>query len=282
MKNRLVQRALITATVAAACALAGAVQAQALTKPVSEGSFSFAGDQGEYITGGASHSFTPQDGLTIDGTRDETTVFLHTSSNWSVDLRRLDSQPLTVGTYVSDGTPGTASVRFGGPERHCDRGTGQFTITDIVWGANGYVQKLDATFEFRCLNATAAVRGEVHVDNPVGPTPQEITATISPAGTYDPPSGAAVINGTVTCATSGKVGLRGQVTQDAGASRGTYSTSVDCTPGAPVAWTASVRPEFSAPFHAGAADVITLYSAWDDWYQNSLVGRQDAVVQLAA
>jgi hypothetical protein len=77
---------------------------------------------------------------------------------------------LVTGTYsaahrypFNGNGPGLALYGNG---RGCNTVTGSFTIIDAVLGAQGYVQKFDATFVQHCEGGTSAASGQVHISNP--------------------------------------------------------------------------------------------------------------------
>ena len=85
--------------------------------------------------------------------------------------------------------------------------TGSFTVTKAVFGAGGYVQNFDATFEQHCEDGSTAARGEVHISNApaqpatsaVAPNPattRATTATTQPRTTNTPAGAQPGITGT--------------------------------------------------------------------------------------
>jgi hypothetical protein len=174
--------------------VAGAADAQT----VSTGTLSFSGDSGDYISQGKAYSYSISkgDGLTVsssNGSLVSVSVNAYNGDWWTLDIDAPGTAVLAPGTYTEahrypfNGTgPG---LDLSGNGRGCNTLTGSFTVTKAVFGAQGYVQNFDATFEEHCEGGTPAVRGEVHISNPPAPpapTPKR-TATTSPrAATASP------------------------------------------------------------------------------------------------
>jgi len=85
---------------------------------------------------------------------------------WGLDLAAPQGQQLKTGTYSNAArygfqAPAAPGLAFAGNGRFCNTLTGQFTITDLVFAADGSVQRLAASFEQHCEGAGAALRGNV-------------------------------------------------------------------------------------------------------------------------
>jgi len=59
--------------------------------------------------------------------------------------------------------PAVPGLSFSGDGRGCNTVSGQFTITDAVFGTDGSVQRFAASFEQHCDGAGPALRGNVSV-----------------------------------------------------------------------------------------------------------------------
>lgn len=278
----------IAALAMAAGAVLGAVPASA--QPVTNGSLSFSGDPGDYISGGQSYAYSTANGdrLTVGGNGNHIGVSVtgYNGDWWSLDLAAPTGQTLAPGTYdratrypFHGAGPG---LDLSGNGRGCNRLTGTFTIQNIALGPNGYVQTLDATYEQHCEGAEPALRGEVHIDNPPPPAQLSLDLAVSTDGQASTINGRAYINGTVTCNVPVKVTVAGLVTQVKRRVliRGSYSTVADCTPGAPVAWSASADPTGTTPFQRGQAEVKATASATDPQYGNIVSVDKTTVVTL--
>jgi hypothetical protein len=86
--------------------------------------------------------------------------------NWTLDLAAPQGQQLGPGTYLNATrypfqAPTVPGLSFSGDGRGCNMLSGQFTITDVVYGADGSIQRLIANFEQHCEGGGAALRGTV-------------------------------------------------------------------------------------------------------------------------
>jgi Bacterial Ig-like domain (group 2) len=135
---------------------------------------SFVSDTGDYIGQGwtllheaPTSTFTP----TIDAPRNHLAVGIIGSDglrtlNWSLDLAAPQGQQLVPGTYLNATlwpfqAPTVPGLSFSGDGRGCNTLSGQFTVTDAVYAADGSVQRFSATFEQHCEGAGAALRGQI-------------------------------------------------------------------------------------------------------------------------
>jgi hypothetical protein len=269
--------------------LAGtAAQAQTVTS----GSLSISGDAGDYISGGQSSSYSTdnKDQLTVFGSADHRSVEVSVNGAkgdwWTLDLVAPTGAALAPGTYQATRAPfngAGAGLSLSGDGRGCNTLTGTFTVTDVTFGPNGYVQTLDATYEQHCEGGTAAARGAVHIANPAAPPVLTLGLGVSVKGTASTVDGKAGVNGTVTCNKPTQVAVSGQVQQlnNKVIVRGTYSTSVACVPGKRAAWSVKVDPVGTTPFRAGAASVAAQASATDSDYGTTQTATDTVVVQLA-
>ncbi|MEU2747398.1 hypothetical protein ABZ613_14100 [Streptomyces collinus] len=300
MNLSLPRRVLGRATTTLALALAMATGttgllsgAEAHALPVTEGSFSFGGDEGDYISGGQSHAYatTSQDRMNVSGDTGNRVVTVSVDGAngdwWTLNLGAPSGKSLTPGTYTgatrypfNEGTePG---LSLSGNGRGCNQLTGTFTVSAVEFGPQGYVKKLDATFVQHCEGGTAAARGEVHIENPAPPAELGLGLDIALAGTASSLNGKATINGTVSCNKPVQVTVAGDVTQvkKRDLIRGSFSTSVACTPGAPVAWTGKAAPTGSVPFQKGDVEVEGRATATDPDYSRPVTVGETVAVRL--
>lgn len=290
----------LTAVCALTLAFAGATTgllngpaAQAQT--VSDGSLSFSGDTGDYISSGQSYAYSAaaKDRLDVYASTDDNHVNVSvTGANgdwWYLDLAAPAGQALAPGDYTgatrypfnSAPAPG---LSVDGNGRGCNTLTGSFSISDVTFGPNGYVEKLDATYEQHCEGGTAALRGEVHIANPAPPAELGLGVSVALKGTASTLDGKATISGTVTCNEPVKVAVSGNVTQVARKVliKGSYATTVDCDPKAPAnTWTAAADPTGTTPFQKGDVEVNTRATATDPNYGKTVTATQTAVVSLS-
>ncbi|GAA1842895.1 hypothetical protein [Asanoa iriomotensis] len=169
--------------------VAGPAEAQT----VKSGSLSFSGDNGDYITQGDSWAYSTGngDGLTVSSSNGSTVAVSVNAYNgdwWTLTFDAPGTQQLTARTYSAahrypfNGTgPG---LDLSGEGRGCNELTGSFTVTKAIFGADGYVQAFDATFEQHCEGGTPAAKGRVHIANATAPR----TSTAKPQTTTTKPS----------------------------------------------------------------------------------------------
>ncbi|NEA99304.1 hypothetical protein [Streptomyces sp. SID13726] len=293
------RRALARATATLALALAMATgttgllagtEAHAL--PVTEGSFSFSGDEGDYISGGGSYAYTAsQDRMNVSADTANKAVSVSVDGAngdwWTLDLAAPSGQVLKPGTYTgatrypfNEGAePG---LSLSGNGRGCNQLTGTFTVSAVEFGPQGYVKKLDAAFEQHCEGGTPAARGEIHIENPAPPAELGLGLDIALNGTASSLNGKATFHGTVSCNKPVQVTVAGDVTQvkKRDLIRGSYSTSVSCTPGAPVAWTGTAVPTGSVPFQKGDVEVEGRATATDPDYGRAVTVSETVAVRL--
>lgn len=179
--------ALSLAAAAGGVLVAGTAHAQKVTT----GSLKFSGDSGDYISQGKSWSYSTGKGdeLTVSSSSGSTvsiSVNAYNGDWWTLTFDAPGTQVLVPRTYTGahrhpfNGTgPG---LSLSGEGRGCNELTGSFTVIKAVFGANGYVQTFDATFEQHCEGGSPAARGEVHISNPAPPREAET----KPAATSRP------------------------------------------------------------------------------------------------
>ncbi|MFD8236221.1 hypothetical protein ACFV20_30620 [Streptomyces sp. NPDC059696] len=297
LPSRVLGRAVTTLALAltmatATTGLLSGIEAQAL--PVTEGSFNFSGDEGDYISGGKSYAYTTasQDRMNVSGSSDHRVVSVSVRAAngdwWSLDLAAPSGTSLTTGTYTgatrypfhSGSEPG---LSLDGNGRGCNQLTGTFTISALEFGPQGYVKKLDATFVQHCEHSLPAARGEVHIENPAPPAELGLGLDVAVAGTASSLNGKATFHGTVSCNKPVRVSVGGDVTQvkKRDLIRGSFSASVSCTPGAPVAWTATAVPTGSVPFQKGDVEVEGRATATDPDYEQPVTVGETVAVRLS-
>ncbi|MER5636673.1 hypothetical protein ABT095_06950 [Kitasatospora sp. NPDC002227] len=256
---------------------------------VTSGSLSFSGD--DWIGGGQSYNFTTdnKDQLNVSASDDHRSVEVSVNGAqgdwWTLDLVAPTGSQLTPGTYQATRSPfngAGAGLSLFGDGRGCNTLTGNFTVTNIVFGPHGYVQTLDASFEEHCEGGTAGTTGQVHIANPTPPPVLTLGLGVSVNGTASTVDGKAAINGTVTCNKPTTVAVNGAVSQlnHKTIVRGVYSATVDCVPGAPVTWTVKADPSGTVPFQQGDASVTAQASAPDADYNTYETASATVVTHL--
>jgi len=284
---------ILAAAVALTAMLSGLLVASpARAQTVESGSLSFSGDPGDYITGGASYSYSTANGDAISVSSDANalvsiSVNAYNGDWWYLDISAPSGQTLVPGTYTDahrypfNGTgPGLSLVGNG---RGCNALTGSFTVINAVFGPNNYVQTFDATFEQHCEGFPEAARGEVHIANPPPPPALALQLVVATDGTASTLNGNATVHGTVSCTAPATVNLSGSVIQVVKRVivRGSFTYQIACTPGAPVPWTATAAPEGTTPFQKGDAEVRTQVSAYDTQYGNYVTASDTSSVRLS-
>ncbi|WP_405586166.1 hypothetical protein [Streptomyces sp. NBC_01190] len=287
-----------TSVLALAAALAtgttGLLTGTAQAATVASGSLSFSGDPGDYISGGGSYAYATiaRDGFDASASTDDRVVSVSVSGAngdwWYLDLAAPAGEVLAPGTYTgatrypfNEGAePG---LSLDGNGRGCNTLTGEFTIDDVVFGPEGYLKTLDATYEQHCEGGTSALRGEVHIANPEPPAALDLGLAVAVDGTASALDGNATVHGTVSCNKPVQVTAAGDITQvkQRQLIRGSYTTSVACVPGAPVAWTATALPTGSVPFQKGKVEVKAQATALDPDYGQYVTANQTVTVTLA-
>jgi hypothetical protein len=275
--------------VAVAGSLLGAAPAHA--QPVEAGTVEFSGDPDDFITGGLKYSYVAGvDELTVSAGADNSVVSIRVNGangdGWFLDFDAPLSQPLVPGTYpdanrypFNGAGPG---LSLSGNGRGCNTLTGTFTVLDASFGPNGYVEAFHATFEQHCEGGEPAARGEVHITNPPPPPELDLDLSVSTDGEANVINGRAVLHGTVSCNKPTSVQVDGTVVQVKRRTliTGTYATQVDCTPGSPIPWTASARPNGTTPFTRGLVEAETRATGHDADYGRSVTVNTTTVVQL--
>ncbi len=261
--------------------------------PVTEGSFAFSGDEGDWISGGQSYAYSTasQDRMDISADTANNSVRLGLDGAngdwWSLDLAAPSGETLAPGTYTGAtrhpfNEPTEPGLSLSGNGRGCNTLTGEFTIADVEFGPQGYVKKLDATFEQHCEGGTTASRGEIHINNPAPPAQLDLGLAVALEGTASTLNGKATLHGTVNCNKPVRVDVSGDVTQVKSQRliRGSFNTSVPCTPGTPAAWTATAVPTGDIPFQRGDVEVEARATATDPDYALPVTVSETVAVRL--
>ncbi|MEU4876647.1 hypothetical protein [Streptomyces sp. NPDC021608] len=266
---------------------------QAHALPVTQGSFAFGGDEGDYISGGRSYAYATASQDRMDVSADDAGNAVHLQLNgangdwWSLDLAAPSGRVLAPGVYTGAtrhpfNGPNEPGLDLSGNGRGCNTLTGEFTVADVEFGPQGYVRKLDATFEQHCEGGVAAARGEVHIDNPAPPAPLDLGLAVALDGTASALNGKAALHGTVSCTKPVRVDVAGDVTQVKRQKliRGSFTASVACTPGAPRAWSATAVPTGDTPFQRGDVEVEARAAATDPDYGRAVTAAETVAVHL--
>ena len=258
--------------VAAALAALTAIPAMAQT----DGHLRLDSEPGDYVGGGQSLSFdssTAAFSTFYDGSQLTVTVFPFAGSFWSVVLGAPPGQPLVPGVYEGAvrsafRPPGQPGIDVFGDGRGCNQTSGRFVVSEAVYGPNNYVQQFTATFEQHCESSTApALFGEVRVTNPPPPPALELSVEVV-RGFTNRITGAATLQGTVSCNKPADVSINGTLTQRVTrirVARGSFNVSVHCeAPGA--SWQATVSDPTGLAFLRRYAELAIQASAFDPAY----------------
>lgn len=252
----------------------------AQARPV-EGSLAISGDPDDYVSGGQSYAYSSATGAEIDlfGSTAEYYIELRAANGdiWYVNFDPPTGQTLAPGTYQDTNEVDGARLSVTRPGYNCAELTGSFTITNLVAGPSNYLQTLDVVFEQHCDGATAALRGEFHVQNPPPPPPLELGVTLTAKGTVGR-DGRATVSGTVTCNRPAAVWVSGYVRQAAGESSG-ITEDLACTPGVAVRWQFTADP-YDFRFRPGNAQVRVSATGYDEPYDESVTAEAAGTVRL--
>jgi hypothetical protein len=268
--RRVLGATLLAGLVTAAGLLTTTVAAQAQT--VSAGTFTMTGDDGDYITGGSTYSYDTAAGdrLSINADSELRGVSLSIDGAngdwWTMDLKAPEGKQLAVGSYPNATrapfSGAGAGIDISGNGRGCNTIEGSFEVADVSFGPQGYVERLDATFEQHCEGGPAALRGRVVIGNPPPPPALQYSVTPAADGLFSKLNGKATVNGTVTCNADTTVHLTGLLTQVKQKTiiRGPISATIACVKGQPANWSATADPTGTTPFQRGKAELTG--SAW--------------------
>jgi hypothetical protein len=151
-------------------------------------SLAFVSEPGDPIGQGATHSFT--DATTARQSQNQILVTARDgTSEYQLVLRAPEGQPLRRGVYEAavlaswDAPADRPAMHFYGDNRGCGTVDGRFEIEQIRFGAFGYVEKLEASFEQRCNGSGATLWGDVIVNNPRKPPAMRVLVRALPIAT---------------------------------------------------------------------------------------------------
>jgi hypothetical protein len=260
---------------------------------VSSGSLSFSGDPGDWISGGQSYAYNTANGdqLSVFSSTDNRHVGISVNAFngdwWYLDFEAPLGQGLVPGTYLNatrypfnGAGPG---LSLDGNGRGCNTLTGSFTVTNAVYGINGYVQTFDATFEQHCEGGVTAARGEVHIANPAPPPPLDLKVVVATDGTASTLDGNATVHGTVSCNKATTVYVNATVVEVVKRVliRGSFNVQLNCTPGTSIPWSGTAVPNGTTPFQKGDAEVQTQAQGYDVDYGGYVTVSGSTAVSLS-
>jgi hypothetical protein len=183
---------------------------------------------------------------------------------------------LLPGTYYGTTFPSDtahAGLYFSGYENGCQDAPGTLTITDIVLGPRGYVQKLEAHWEQHCVyGSTSAQFGQVSIDNPPPPPPMTFELVPDSAAALDKTTNVATVAGSVRCSAPSTANISGELFQEPGSSKNkAYASFYIHVPCGPVAsrWSAQVESRTATPLAQGLAKFELVADAPDLAYFES-------------
>ena len=255
-----------------------------------EGTFlSFSSQPGDYIGGGQSRTFTPNDSqfssMVGQENREIAVSVFPSGSFWFLHMAAPAGQQLLPGVYQGATrwpfqAPPTPGLDFSGDGRGCNTSTGRFEVLEAVYASFGYVERFHATFEQHCEGGEPALFGEIQIVNPP-PPPLTLELTLDRKGAVQRVRGTATVRGTIKCSQATTVQLSGTVTQRA--SRlvlvtGSFGISTQCST-TPIPWSATVAGS-GAPFNAGPAQVDATASAFDPTFGVPVTAQSSALIQL--
>ena len=143
-------------------------------------------DPGDYIGQGRTYLFTPTDGAFSGQTGNNNYVrigFDGGTNWWSLTFQAANGAVLAPGIYEGATrwpfqSPTAPGLDVSGTGRGCNQSSGRFVVFEVVYGANGTVQRFAAEFEQHCEHVTPALRGSIRynasaspamfIDTPVG------------------------------------------------------------------------------------------------------------------
>ena len=285
------RRAVPLALVAALAVLL--LPSSASAQPAESASLTMVSDPGDYIGQGLTWSYATEAGdqftTSTNGNHVSVAVTGYNGDWWYLDFDAPIDHTLTAGTTYAGATRypfngGGPGLSVDGEGRGCNELTGTFTVTEAVFGGpdSSYLERFAATFEQHCEGAEPALRGEVRIVNSPAPQPLELGFDVDEDATFSRLNGRATVQGTVTCSEPADVTVNGTVTQVKRRTiiTGPFSTSVGCTPGAPVAWQATATPGGPTPFQRGDAEVEATARAYDAVFGRSVEVSETQVVRL--
>lgn len=188
-----------------------------------EVSLSFVSEEGDWVGGGQSMTFTDADtNFTYRAQNNGNLISVSLNQNnyehwFYLDMRAPSGLPLTVGSYegatrwpfMAFDVPG---LNFSGDGRGCNQLGGNFQIHALGYAADGTIEHLDATWEQHCEFRTPALLGEVLIDNRPPMPPLEIALTVDSQATTAR-NAPTIVTGSITCNVQAEVSLQGTISQ---------------------------------------------------------------------
>lgn len=249
-------------------------------------SLTMTSDAGDWVGGGRSYSYADS-GFTANSNGNWVGISLNAANGdwWYLDFSAPAGQTLAPGTYSgatrypfqAPTEPGLSVVGNGAG---CNTVTGTFTVTEVDFGPNNYLERFGTTFEQHCEGGVPALRGEVHIVNPPAPQPLTIDVGLAGKGSVNRHTGATTVSGTVTCSQPSSVTVNGSLSQRANrttVSSGFFSVQVACS-STPTAWQATVSS--AVPFNPGTAQLDATASAFDAAFGQNVTVSSSAEIRL--
>jgi hypothetical protein len=248
----------------------------------------FSGDPGDYISGGQTYNY--QEYVTGAASSDNNSVSVNAilpnyDHWWYLNMAAPAGQKLVPGSYVGavrypfqEGGPG---FDLSGDGRGCNTSQSTFTVTQAVYGAYGYLQDFEATYEQHCEGMEPALMGSVSIHNPPPPPAMVFSLELNPAGTVKRQTGVATVSGKVVCSAATTAQVSGIVSQRAGRfaiASGNFYINVPCST-TPTTWSANVT-SYGTPFNAGQAQADVQGNAYDPAYGGFAHDAVSTVVNL--
>ncbi|HEV2750809.1 MAG TPA: hypothetical protein VGV12_09840 [Gemmatimonadales bacterium] len=125
-------------------------------------------DTGDYIGGGGTHTYTPQNStISVTAGADDVSIRVFGDQTWAGGLRTMVGvSPVQPGFYSDLGrvgfqNPVKGGFGWGGGSSGCNASIAWAAIDRIVY-TNGTLSGLDMRFEYHCELAVPALRGVIH------------------------------------------------------------------------------------------------------------------------
>jgi hypothetical protein len=272
-------RALVVVAATFACLSLSAGAGASPSELEQTGQLTMTSDAGDYIGQGGTYSYATPANVFFGtvrswaGENNLVSVTMRTDAAstdyWILEFAAAPGETLTAGTYSNAARVGSQAVGQPGLDvfgmgRGCNTLTGDFTVSDAVFGAYGYVQSFHAAFDQHCEGGEPALHGEISVSNPPPPPPLSTQLTIAPTGQIAS-HGSVSLTGTITCnrpveAERSYIQLTVSQASKTGTVTGAAAVSVpnNCST-TPSPWQATVTPEDpKSPFIKGSVSV----NAW--------------------
>ena len=154
---------------------------------------------GDYVGGGITQTFTPNDGTfavntTYNGGVQVSFQTPNLNSWWYLNFGPLSGQTLRAGEYegaqrFAFHSPARPGLDVSGDGRGCNTIAGRFLVSEITFATNGSIQTLAVDFEQHCEGAAPALYGSVRYNSSVSVVPRisigNATALKGNTGTSD-------------------------------------------------------------------------------------------------